>query len=117
MMAVIVAMLVWEIRQNYSDLEREVAERRVAQEKREDLTQTLERRVADHTQELSDVNKLLQENIAERKKRDRALLQANKKLNILSSITRHDILNKLTALVAFLELSKENAGGDEKMLH
>ncbi|MCX6685917.1 MAG: PAS domain-containing sensor histidine kinase [Methanoregula sp.] len=36
-----------------------------------------------------------------------ALAQANKKLNILSSITRHDILNKITALLAYLELSQE----------
>jgi PAS domain S-box-containing protein len=35
-----------------------------------------------------------------------ALAQANKKLNILSSITRHDILNKITALLAYLELSQ-----------
>ncbi len=33
--------------------------------------------------------------------------QANKKLNILSQITRHDILNKITALLAYLELSQE----------
>jgi PAS domain S-box-containing protein len=36
-----------------------------------------------------------------------ALAQANEKLNILSSITRHDILNKITALLAYLELSQE----------
>ena len=34
------------------------------------------------------------------------LSQANKKLNILSSITRHDILNKLTGLQGYLELMK-----------
>jgi len=36
-----------------------------------------------------------------------ALKQANRKLNILSQITRHDILNKITALLAYLELSQE----------
>jgi PAS domain S-box-containing protein len=35
-----------------------------------------------------------------------ALSQANKKLNLLQSITRHDILNQLTALGAYLELMK-----------
>ena len=35
-----------------------------------------------------------------------ALAQANKKLNLLSSITRHDILNKLTGLKGYLELMK-----------
>ncbi len=34
------------------------------------------------------------------------LSQANKKLNLLSSITRHDILNKLTGLQGYLELMK-----------
>jgi PAS domain S-box-containing protein len=34
------------------------------------------------------------------------LAQANKKLNLLSSITRHDILNKLTGLQGYLELMK-----------
>lgn len=35
-----------------------------------------------------------------------ALALANKKLNILSSITRHDLLNKLTGLSGYLELMK-----------
>jgi PAS domain S-box-containing protein len=34
------------------------------------------------------------------------LSQANRKLNILSTITRHDILNKLTGLNGYLELMK-----------
>ena len=33
-----------------------------------------------------------------------ALTQANKKLNLLSSITRHDILNQLTALAGYLDM-------------
>jgi PAS domain S-box-containing protein len=36
-----------------------------------------------------------------------AVLKANKKLTILSSITRHDILNKLTVLQAYIDLTKE----------
>jgi PAS domain S-box-containing protein len=35
-----------------------------------------------------------------------ALTQANKKLNLLSNITRHDILNQLTGLSVYLELMK-----------
>ncbi len=35
-----------------------------------------------------------------------ALAQANKKLNLLSTITRHDILNKLTGLLGYMELMK-----------
>ncbi len=45
--------------------------------------------------------------ITDRRKAEEALFQANKKLNLLSSITRHDILNQLTALSGYIELSKE----------
>lgn len=41
---------------------------------------------------------------------------ANKKLNLLSSVTRHDIKNQLQALLAFVELSKEQTK-DPEMLH
>ena len=40
-------------------------------------------------------------------KSEDALSRANKKLTILSSITRHDIKNQLVALSGYLELSKE----------
>jgi len=39
-----------------------------------------------------------------------ALSRVNKKLTILSSITRHDIKNQLIALSGYLELSKEKQG-------
>jgi PAS domain S-box-containing protein len=39
-----------------------------------------------------------------------ALEQANKKLNLLTSITRHDILNQLTSLNGFLDLVNEGEG-------
>jgi len=45
--------------------------------------------------------------ITERKRAEVALLQAHKQLNLLSSITRHDILNQLMALKAYLYLSHE----------
>ena len=45
--------------------------------------------------------------IHDRKRAEDALRQANTKLNLLSSITRHDINNQLFSLKAFLELSKE----------
>jgi signal transduction histidine kinase len=38
---------------------------------------------------------------------ENALSRTNKKLTILSSITRHDIKNQLTALALYLELSKD----------
>lgn len=39
-----------------------------------------------------------------------AVQRANQKLNLLSRITRHDILNQLTALKGSLELTRESAG-------
>jgi PAS domain S-box-containing protein len=45
--------------------------------------------------------------ITERKHAEDALRQANKQLNLLSSITRHDILNQLMALKGYLELSHD----------
>ncbi len=43
--------------------------------------------------------------ITDRKRAENALRQANKQLNLLSSITRHDIINQLMVLKGYLELS------------
>lgn len=45
--------------------------------------------------------------ITERKVVEEALARAHKKLNLLSSITRHDIQNQLTVLLGFLDLSEQ----------
>ncbi len=42
--------------------------------------------------------------ISERKKAEEALSQANRKLNLLSSITRHDVRNQMTALEGYQQL-------------
>jgi len=44
--------------------------------------------------------------ITEQKKSEDALAQANRKLNLLSSITRHDIINQILILKGFLSLLK-----------
>lgn len=46
---------------------------------------------------------------------ENAFRMANKKLNLLSSITRHDIRNQLMALMAFLELSQESLDNPEEL--
>lgn len=56
------------------------------------------------------------EDISERKRTEEALIQANKKLNLLNNITRHDILNQLLALKGYLELSSE-MGMDPRAPH
>lgn len=45
--------------------------------------------------------------ITERKQAELALLQANKKFNLLSDITRHDINNQISAIVMFLYIADE----------
>jgi len=45
--------------------------------------------------------------ISERKKMENTLRDTNKKLNLLSSITRHDITNQLLTLFGFMDLVEE----------
>lgn len=47
--------------------------------------------------------------ITGRKKGEMALRQANEKLQLLSDITRHDILNALTTVSAYQELARESS--------
>jgi signal transduction histidine kinase len=113
LMLAVISLLVWEIKTNYMLLETEIAERRAAQEGLEILTRTLEERVAGRTQELSDVNEELKRDIAERLKIESALAMANQKLTLLSQITRHDISNRVFALLVELDLAKDVAGPGE----
>ncbi len=52
--------------------------------------------------------------ITERKNAENAFQNANRKLNLLSGIVRHDVKNKLTALFLYLELAA-NAHGKRDM--
>ena len=54
--------------------------------------------------------------ITNRKRAEEALRQANRKLNLLSGITRHDIKNQLLILTGFLEISKNTVTDPEKSL-
>jgi PAS domain S-box-containing protein len=56
--------------------------------------------------------------LRERKQVEKALKDASKKLNLLTSITRHDILNQVTALKGFLTLMQDpdcDGGGQMQM--
>lgn len=103
----IVALLVWEIRTNYHNLELEVMERRAVQKDLQSLTRSLESRVVERTRELSEINLVLQKDIAERRKIEAALAAANQKLSLLSQITRHDISNRVLSLQLNADLAKE----------
>jgi signal transduction histidine kinase len=108
-----IALLVWEIRTNSENLESEVEQRRRVQEQLEDLAWSLERKVGERTGELSIVNEKLKADIAKRRKVETALAMANQKLVLLSGITRHDILNRVTALMLEIDYSKEFARGSQ----
>ena len=82
--------------------ERKLAER-VIQKAKDDL----EQRVRERTEELIRANDELKAEIQERKRFEAAIQLANRKLNTLSSITRHDILNQITAIVMYLSLAEE----------
>jgi PAS domain S-box-containing protein len=58
-----------------------------------------------HNLEIGHVTML--HDITERRTALNALEAANTKLNLLSDITRHDIMNQLTVLLGYIELSKE----------
>jgi PAS domain S-box-containing protein len=84
--------------------ERKLAER-VIQKAKDDL----ELRVNERTEELTQVNEGLKAEIQERKRFEAAIQLANHKLNTLSSITRHDILNQISAIVMYLSIAEEMA--------
>jgi len=51
--------------------------------------------------------------ITEKKEAEKALFEANKKLNLLSDITRHDIRNSLTSLLIYLDNTRLTPPSDE----
>jgi PAS domain S-box-containing protein len=84
--------------------DRKLAER-VIQKARDDL----EERVRERTDELIRANDALKAEIQERARFEAAIKLANRKLNTLSSITRHDILNQISAIVMYLSLAQETS--------
>jgi len=49
--------------------------------------------------------------ISDRKRAEEALMRANRQLNMMASITRHDILNKVTVLLGYIALLREQVSG------
>ena len=85
----------------------DITERKIAEQVIAKAREDLEHRVKDRTEELMQANEILKSEIQERKRFEAAIQLANRKLNTLSSITRHDILNQITAIVMYLSLAEE----------
>lgn len=87
----------------------DITERKLAEKVIQRARDELEERVRERTDELLRANGILKAEIQERKRFEAAIQLANRKLNTLSSITRHDILNQITAIVMYVSLSEEIA--------
>jgi PAS domain S-box-containing protein len=85
----------------------DITERKLAENVIKKAKDDLELRVRERTDELLRANNELKIEILERKRFESAIQLANRKLNTLSSITRHDILNQITAIVMYLSLTEE----------
>jgi len=55
--------------------------------------------------------------ISERKAAEEALRQVNRKLNFISSLTRHDILNRVSVLLGYLDRAKSMTGDTALLEH
>jgi PAS domain S-box-containing protein len=69
--------------------------------------QHLEQLVEQRTHQLKATNEQLVKEIEERRLVENALHQINAKLNLVSSIARHDILNRLTVIYGIISLLQE----------
>jgi PAS domain S-box-containing protein len=85
----------------------DITARKMAEQVIESAREDLERRVSERTEELMRANEDLKAEIEERKRFEVAIRLANHKLSTLSDITRHDILNQITAVVMYLALIRE----------
>ena len=86
----------------------DITARKLAEQVIERARNDLEMRVNKRTEELMRVNKELTAEIEERKRFEAAIRLANHKINTLTGITRHDILNQITAVVMYLSLIRES---------
>ena len=87
----------------------------------EDITQLkeyqlhLESLVEERTREIIKTNENLELEIAGHETARKALETVNNKLNLLASVTRHDILNQITAISGYLELLHNECSSNPKI--
>ncbi len=64
--------------------------------------------------QIQDTSDALDIELGERKRIEAALLEANARISLLGSLTRHDIINQLTIVQMYVELIRDEIAGDEK---
>ena len=79
-------------------------------------TQCYYGQITEQNRKLNDMNEEMRSLNDQLKDSEAAFQTANKKLHLLSSITRHDIRNQLLGLMGYIELSKETTT-DPDLLH
>jgi uncharacterized 2Fe-2S/4Fe-4S cluster protein (DUF4445 family)/signal transduction histidine kinase len=75
----------------------------------------LARLVEERTRELEKANALLRQEMETRARGEEAMRLANKKLNLMSSMTRHDIVNQITILLGYVHLMETKGLPQEKL--
>jgi len=85
----------------------DITERKLAERVVQKARENLERKVKERSDELIRANEGLKAEILERKRFEATLQMANRKLNTLSTVTQHDILNQITAIVMYVSLAEE----------
>ncbi len=86
----------------------DITERKLAETVIQKAKDELEERVRHRTEELIRQNDVLRTEIHERRQSEEVIQLVNRKLNTLASITRHDLLNQITALTMYLNLAQES---------
>jgi PAS domain S-box-containing protein len=87
----------------------------------EDITQLkqyqlhLENLVEERTHEIIKTNENLEREIADHEMARKSLEVVNNKLNLLASVTRHDILNQITAISGYLQLLDNECSSNPKV--
>jgi signal transduction histidine kinase len=76
---------------------------------------TLANLVEERTRALEESNAKLRQEMEMRARDEEAIRLANKKLNLLSSMTRHDIINQVTAVLGYVHLMETKGLPQDKM--
>jgi uncharacterized 2Fe-2S/4Fe-4S cluster protein (DUF4445 family)/signal transduction histidine kinase len=76
----------------------------------------LSKLVEERTRQVEEINAKLRQEMEMRARDEEAIRLANNKLNLLSSMTRHDIINQVTAVLGYVHLMETKGLPPEKMM-